>query len=41
MQKFVFTIRLKLMLVFGTWLALMSVVGLMAIVALFSPSFSF
>ena len=36
MQKFVFTIRLKLMLAFGTWLALMSVVGLMAIVALFS-----
>ncbi|MGF6899085.1 methyl-accepting chemotaxis protein [Paraburkholderia sp. GAS348] len=34
MQKFVFTIRLKLMLAFGTWATLMFVVGLMAIVAL-------
>lgn len=34
MQKFVFTIRLKLMLAFGMWATLMFVVGLLAIVAL-------
>jgi methyl-accepting chemotaxis protein len=33
-QKFVFTIRLKLMLAFGTWVTLMFVVGLTAMVAL-------
>ena len=33
-QKFVFTIRLKLVLAFGTWVTLMFVVGLTAMVAL-------